>query len=53
MYLIGKGRCPSCGIKGRMWKKSPEIFRCPTCNSFFNEFGMILESRSEKGESFT
>lgn len=53
MYMIGKGRCPACGIKGKMWKKAPDIFRCPTCSTFFNEFGLIVESQLEKGEEFT
>ena len=45
MYLIGKRRCPSCGIKGDRWKENPGILICPTCKTFFNEFGVILESR--------
>jgi hypothetical protein len=50
MYLIGKGRCPGCGIKGKVWKKNPDIFRCPTCSSFFNQFGMVLNSKIDKGD---
>jgi len=53
MYLIGKGLCPTCGIKGKLWKRNPNIFRCPTCNSFFNEFGIIIESSKEKGDEST
>jgi hypothetical protein len=53
MYLIGKGLCPACGIKGKLWKKDPDIFRCPTCSSFFNEFGIIIESRLERGDEST
>jgi len=53
MYLIGRGRCPSCGIKGKIWKKKPNIFRCPTCNAFYNEFGLILESQMGRGDEFT
>jgi len=53
MYLIGRGRCPACGIKGKLWKRKPNIFRCPDCNSFFNEFGLILESQVGKGDEFT
>jgi len=53
MYLIGKKRCPTCGIRGRLWKRNPEIFRCPNCSAFFNEFGIILESQTEKEDVFT
>jgi len=53
MYLIGKGRCPACGIKGKVWKRKPNIFRCPTCNAFYNEFGLILEIRGGKEGEFT
>lgn len=53
MYLIGKGRCPACGVKGKVWKRRPNIFRCSTCNAFFNEFGLILEFRGGKEDEFT
>jgi rubrerythrin len=53
MYLIGKGRCPTCGIRGKVWKRNPSIFRCPTCNSFFNEFGLVIESQQERGDEST
>ena len=26
MYLIGKKRCPICGVKGKIWKKDIKIF---------------------------
>ena len=50
MYLIGRKRCPSCGIKGNVWKRSPEILVCPFCKTFFNEFGVVLERQVEKEE---
>ena len=53
MYLIGKKRCPSCGIIGNRWKQNPDILICPTCKTFFNEFGVILESKLEKESLIT
>ena len=53
MYLIGKKRCPTCGVKGKIWKKNPDVFVCPDCNLFFNEFGIILGSQTEKEDVFT
>jgi len=53
MYLIGRGRCPACGIKGKIWKRKPNIFRCPACSTFYNEFGLILESQVGKEGEFT
>ena len=53
MYMIGKKRCPSCGIKGESWKQNPGVLICPSCRTFFNEFGVILESRNEKEEVIT
>ena len=53
MYLIGKRRCPSCGVRGERWKKNPDVFICPSCNAFFNEFGIILESQTEKEDVVT
>jgi ribosomal protein L37AE/L43A len=53
MYLIGKQRCPSCGIKGKVWKKEPRVFHCPICKTFFNEFGIVLESQITKEDVFT
>jgi ribosomal protein L37AE/L43A len=53
MYLIGKGMCPSCGIRGKIWKKSPDIFRCPSCSSFYNEFGLVVEPKIAKGDEST
>lgn len=52
MYLIGKKRCPQCGIKVKAWKKGPDVFICPTCNIFFNDFGIVLEPESKKGSQF-
>jgi len=45
--MIGKKLCPRCGIKGNVWKKNPLVFTCPKCNSFFNEFGIVLEMGEE------
>jgi hypothetical protein len=53
MYLIGKRLCPTCGIKGKIWKKNPDISICLRCKVFFNEFGIILESHIEKEDVFT
>ena len=49
--LIGKKRCPSCGVVGKLWKRRPEVLICPTCNSYFNEFGIVLETQMEQEES--
>ena len=53
MYLIGKRICPSCGIKGSAWRKEPEVFVCPSCKTFFNEFGLVLESMNDKENVIT
>jgi len=53
MYLIGKRRCPSCGIKGEPWKENPDVLICPTCKTFFNEFGVILEPKAEREDMIT
>lgn len=50
MYMIGRKRCPSCGVKGESWKQNPDVSICPSCRTFFNEFGVILESKNEKEE---
>jgi len=52
--IIGEKRCPNCGVQGKRWKKEPEVFICPTCSSFFNEFGFVVEPQIEREEeSFT
>ena len=53
MYLIGKKRCPSCGVKGASWRRNPDVFICPFCKTFFNEFGVILETHYGKEEVIT
>ena len=51
MYIIiGKKRCPNCGVEGGIWKKRPEVLVCPLCNSFYNEFGVVLSSQVEREE---
>lgn len=45
MYMIGKKMCPTCGVKGKSWKKEPLISICPKCNTFFNEFGIVLQKQ--------
>jgi len=52
MYLIGKKRCPICGVKGKIWKKDIKVFVCPNCSSFFNEFGIVLEPEIKKESLF-
>lgn len=27
-----------------MWKKKPQVFSCPDCKTFFNDFGIVLEA---------
>ncbi len=39
--MVGENRCPSCGIAGKLWKKKPEVYRCPSCSTIFNEFGVV------------
>jgi len=53
MYLIGKKICPSCGIRGERWKKNPDVLICPSCKTFFNEFGVVLGTTIEKTEVIT
>jgi Zn-finger nucleic acid-binding protein len=53
MYLIGKRLCPACGVRGSAWRKEPEVFVCPSCKTFFNEFGVVLESMIEKENVMT
>lgn len=53
MYLIGKKLCPSCGVRGSAWRKEPEVFVCPSCKTYFNEFGVVLESLADKEEVVT
>ncbi|NOZ81574.1 MAG: hypothetical protein GXO63_00255 [Candidatus Micrarchaeota archaeon] len=50
--MVGENRCPSCGIVGETWKKKPEVFKCPSCNAIFNEFGIIAPG-VEKELEFT
>ncbi len=45
--FVGEKNCPSCGSKGNKWKKKPEVLNCPNCNSYFNEFGIVIESDKE------
>lgn len=42
-----KGKCPLCGTRGILWKKKPEIFVCPSCESVFSHFGFVLEAEEE------
>jgi ribosomal protein L37AE/L43A len=53
MYFIGKKRCPACGIKVKIWKKQLNVYICPGCKAFFNEFGIILESQDRREDVFT
>ncbi len=53
MYLIGKKRCPICGVRGNSWKKDKKVFVCPNCNSFFNDFGIVLEPDIKRERLFS
>ena len=51
--VVGEDKCPTCGITGKLWKKSPDVFICPQCNAYYNEFGIIIESQIDNELSFT
>jgi RNA polymerase subunit RPABC4/transcription elongation factor Spt4 len=53
MYLVGKKRCPICGVKGKTWIKDKDVFVCPNCSSFFNDFGIVLEPENKKERLFS
>lgn len=46
--FISEKHCPSCGTMGKIWKKDPEVFMCPHCSSFYNEFGVVLEAKRQE-----
>lgn len=48
--LIGGNRCPSCGVVGKIWKKEPEVYICPLCETIFNEFGLVKLAKKMKFE---
>ncbi|MFH0928777.1 MAG: hypothetical protein V1818_00275 [Candidatus Aenigmatarchaeota archaeon] len=52
MYLVGKKRCPHCGVKGNSWKKGLDVLVCPSCSVFFNEFGIVLQPETSKRSLF-
>ena len=45
--FVGENNCPNCGAHGRKSKNMPEILNCPQCESYFNEFGVIIEPQKE------
>ena len=53
MYLIGNKRCPQCGVKGKAWKKDLDVQMCPSCNIFFNDFGIVLGTEAKRESSFS
>ena len=53
MYLVGKKRCPHCGVKGKMWKRGVDVLKCPTCSIFFNDFGIVLQPEEKKERMFS
>lgn len=46
--VIGENKCPSCGVAGKIWKKKPELYICPACNTIFHEFGFLLEGMKQE-----
>lgn len=43
--FVSEKNCPSCGMQGDKWKDNPDVLICPQCNSYFNEFGIIIEAQ--------
>jgi hypothetical protein len=41
------GKCPLCGTGGKVWNKRPEVFRCPSCETIFSDFGLIKQTEKE------
>jgi ribosomal protein L37AE/L43A len=40
-------KCPVCGTHGKIWNKSPEVWKCPNCSSIFSQFGLVIEAEKE------
>lgn len=41
--VVGENKCPACGVSGNVWKRKPELFICPSCNTIFHEFGLLFQ----------
>jgi len=46
--IIGKKKCPTCGIEGKSWRKNPDVFICPKCSTFYNEFGLVFQGNKNE-----
>lgn len=46
--MVSKNRCPNCGVVGKYWKKKPEVFICPVCETIFNEFMLVKSPKMEE-----
>ncbi len=53
MFIINEKTCPSCGVAAEKWEKVPTTFICNSCNTVFNEFGVIVDSTREEEVSFS
>ena len=45
--MIFHGKCPLCGTAGKVWNRKPQVFQCPSCLTFYSNFGLVLESRRD------
>ena len=46
--ILGKKQCPSCGVHGKKWGEEKNVYMCPTCNTIFNEFGIIAQPEDKE-----
>lgn len=44
--MIDSDRCPACCLVGKRIQSMTGIFVCPSCNTVFGEFGIVMESQN-------
>ena len=44
--MVFNENCHACGTKGKIWNKSPEVWKCPNCYSYFSKFGVVVETEN-------
>jgi len=45
--MMFSDNCPVCGTTGKIWNKSPEVWKCPSCSTIFSHFGLVVETERE------
>ncbi len=43
--MVGKSKCPYCGVEGKVIKEEPKVYICPSCSTVYTHYGIVIQGK--------